>query len=198
MAKFTPPLFARLYLGIIIAIVSSIVLTLYVSDESITKSDMTNFNADTSYIFDEISRSLAVNDVEPENYIQSLPKNLLAFNIQWQPVWDGAPQCESCEHLYTIDNNMIYEDENEVLLAAYPVPNTTGAILISDQNLDINMVEMTNDEEFNDDAHIENLASLWQQHPEDLLPLILLFVALLIMFIRNFMTNIGFRIFGQA
>ncbi|WP_076408009.1 ATP-binding protein [Shewanella sp. UCD-KL12] len=179
MARFTPPLFARLYLGIIIAIVSSIVLTLYVSDESITKSDMANFNAETSYIFDEVSRSIATYGVEPERYIQSLPKNLLAFNIQWQPVWDGAPQCATCEYLYTINNSKLYEDEYGVLLAAYPLANTKGAILISDQNLDINMVEITNDEEFNDDVNIENLASLWQQHPEDLLPLILLFVAIL-------------------
>ncbi|QFU21885.1 ATP-binding protein [Shewanella eurypsychrophilus] len=185
MAKFIPPLFARLYLGIIIAIVISIVMTLYFSDESITKSDMTSFNADTSYIFREVSSSLAINGVEPEAYIQSLPKNLLAFNIQWQAVWNNSPECETCEYLYTIDNSMIYEDENGVLLAAYPLPNTTGAILISDQYHYIDMLEVINEDEAsnddvtNDEVNIENLANLWQQHPEDILPVILLFVAIL-------------------
>lgn len=66
MAKLIPPLFTRLYLGIILALFGSIMMTLYFSEESITKSAMVDFHADTRYIFDEISSSIKHNGAEPE------------------------------------------------------------------------------------------------------------------------------------
>ncbi|EDQ01749.1 hypothetical protein [Shewanella benthica] len=175
MAKFIPPLFARLYLGIILALFGSIMMTIYVSEESINKSAMVDFHADTSYIFNEISTSLKHSGVESEAYIQSLPKKLLVFDIQWQAIWDGSPQCEACEYLYTLENSLIYEREDENLLAVYPLANAKGAMLISDRYHFFDDAHT----EVDDDIKLQNLAILWQQHPEDILPLILLFVAIL-------------------
>ena len=96
MAKFIPPLFARLYLGIILALGGSVFITLSFSYEALEQSNLLDFSADTDYIFNEISVALENNHVDPEQYIQSLPKTLLTFDIKWHQTWDGAPECNIC------------------------------------------------------------------------------------------------------
>ncbi|PHQ76894.1 MAG: hypothetical protein COB74_00775 [Shewanella sp.] len=175
MAKFIPPLFARLYLGIILALGGSVFITLSFSYEALEQSNLLDFSADTDYIFNEISVALENNHVDPEQYIQSLPKTLLTFDIKWQQTWDGAPECNICEYLYTSENSLIYHLDDERLLAVYPLDNAKGAILISDQ---YHFDDGTHSEVY-DEIKLQNLAILWQQHPEDILPVILLFVAIL-------------------
>ncbi|AQS39261.1 signal transduction histidine kinase [Shewanella psychrophila] len=175
MAKLIPPLFTRLYLGIILALFGSIMMTLYFSEESITKSAMVDFHADTRYIFDEISSSIKHNGAEPEAYIQSLPKKLLVFDIRWLKIWNGSLKCENCKYLYTLDNNLIYERDDENLLAVFPLANSRGAILIGDLSHHSDWPDNQTIDEFN----MDNLANIWQETPEDLLPLLMLLVAIL-------------------
>lgn len=173
MANYLPPLFTRLYVSMIAALCASIFATLYFSEQFLEQSDTVDFYEDTYHVFTEIKSDLNRSGLEPVQYFNDMQLNHYHFNIEWQKQWQGKAECGECEFLNKIAGSFIYRLNDEQLLAAYPLDDTKGALIISDQ------VPASLLFEGSDGKQALTLAEIWHEDPGELIPFILLIVTAL-------------------
>lgn len=133
MANYLPPLFTRLYLSLLTALFASIILTLYLSEQFLERSDVVDFYDDSYQTFIEVTSDMPRTHLSPKQYIISYQGLHPLFHIEWKASWDAKRDCSDCTFLRNVRGISIYQLSDEQLLAVYPLYQTNGTIVISDK-----------------------------------------------------------------
>lgn len=165
MAKYLPPMFARLYVSMIAALCASILLTLQFAENYLERSSVEDFVRDTSYIYQTLEKEWQQKNLTPDSYFKTLRLPYSHFDLQWLKEWDYSTPCDDCNYLSTVNNIPVYQIGDEVLLSVFPVPGSSGALKISDR-LPL-IIE-------------DDVATTWYQDPEDMVPFSIFIVALFV------------------
>ncbi|MFY8299466.1 ATP-binding protein [Pseudoalteromonas sp. SS15] len=168
MNKILPPLFARIYIRIVIALFVSIFTVVYIANDFLEKDELDDFYKDTSFVYSTIQAEWKKRGQKPQDYLDTLsfPLPYNHFDISWQRHDDTNNLCKDCIYLNSINGVDIYEKGHDNLAAIFMVENI-GALIISDRPpliLDEN-----------------HLTTPWYKDPEDILPLVLLLVILTVL-----------------
>lgn len=173
MAKYLPPLFTRLYLSLLTAIFASILLTFYLSEQFLQRSDVVDFYEDSLQVFIDVSSYLQRNGQTAEQLFKDDTVLDPEFEILWQKNWDANADCEHCKFLSVIANTAIYQLSDEQLLAVYPLQQSEEVILISDKP--------ANSSIFSGDRRQQNssLITLFRNDPSEFIPYLLLLIVII-------------------
>lgn len=164
MTKYLPPMFARLYISMITALIASIFLTLLFTKDYLSRDDINDFLQDTHFVYQTLEQDWQNKHLTPVQYFkdaQAYPH----FNLQWIPNWEGVYHCQECSYLSTIDHVQVYSNVDDMFISIYPVSGTGGAVKISDRP----EFQLSSDYEL-----------AWYQDAEDIVLMIIFIVSLVV------------------
>lgn len=165
MAKLFPPIFMRLYASMVLALCAAIFITQQFTDSYLEQDTYNDFARDTLAIYQQQITKLQQENTDPNSYFSSLDHHY-HFDLHWIPQWNEKTPCHSCELITSVNGlNLYVNDQNGIMLAAYPIADTQGALIISDRA---------------PLALEEQNISEWYDDPEELVPFITFLVALLV------------------
>ncbi|USD37543.1 ATP-binding protein [Ferrimonas sp. SCSIO 43195] len=166
MTKLIPPLFTRLYLSMILALVGSIVLTLNFASLVLDDSDTKDFYADTHAAYSFLYNSWRLQPLPPAEFFDALDLWNFPFEVRWQVV--PTPPCTECDLVAKFDLADVYRfRDNDDLLASFSMEGSEGRLLLIDH---LGASGMPAD-----------LEAAWEDDPEEFFPYLLFLMAILAM-----------------
>ncbi|TKB50979.1 hypothetical protein FCL40_00020 [Ferrimonas sediminicola] len=135
MNRLIPPLFTRLYLGMILALIGSVFLTASYTDSWYEETEVKDFYADTHAMDTLLSKSWQMQGISPQAYIDAIDLSLSPWNAAWQDNLAAAP-CEGCTLMTSFEGGRVYQLEEFRYLSAFTHLEEGGRLLLYDKEFD--------------------------------------------------------------
>ena len=117
-------MFARLYLGIVTGMSTTIFLFLHLGEGHMRRTEIETFLNDGLYFVEQYIQHRDKEDSLYKELDRTGHQQFFIFNLRLLENWSGEPPCQRCE-LHTILNGVpIYLNENNWYSAVYQLPNS--------------------------------------------------------------------------
>ncbi|NOH34453.1 sensor histidine kinase [Vibrio chagasii] len=117
-------MFARLYLGIVTGMSTTIFLFLHLGEGHMRRTEIETFLNDGLYFVEQYIQHRDKEDSLYKELDRTGHQQFFIFNLRLLENWSGEPPCQRCE-LHTILNGVpIYLSENNLYSAVYQLPNS--------------------------------------------------------------------------
>lgn len=117
-------MFARLYFGLTISLIATLYLFFIFSESYIRKNDVEVFLQDGRYFLNQYIEQKGSNSSLYKELEITKKETFYIFKLELLSQWDGAPPCEECKKIFTIDSIPIYLTNDELYIAVFPIPDT--------------------------------------------------------------------------
>lgn len=174
MTNIFPPLFTRLYISLLAALFASVLLTFYLSEQFLERSDVIDFYDDSFQTFAEISADMHRSGLSAQQLLLTPIEYDASFDVRWQENWNIKQHCSTCDFLSKIAGTSIYKLTDDQLLAVYPLSQGEGAILISDKQANSVLSPRASRQ------HDDSLFVLIRNDPAEVVPYLLLLVVVVV------------------
>ncbi|WP_051215791.1 ATP-binding protein [Ferrimonas futtsuensis] len=133
MSKLIPPLFTRIYVGMVLALVGSVFLTSSFSDSWYEETEVKDFYADTFAMVTFFRKSWQMQSISAEEYIGAIDLSMSPWDTRWI---DGVntPPCDDCKLMASFDDSEVYQLEEFRYLATFPIPEQGGVLVMYDKD----------------------------------------------------------------
>ncbi|MDN3615763.1 HAMP domain-containing sensor histidine kinase [Vibrio gallaecicus] len=125
-------MFARLYIGIVVGLVSTIFLFITLGDGHMRRSEIETFLNDGSYFAEQYVNQ----HNQPKSLYGELDRTgyqqFYIFNLRLIENWDGEPPCRNCEHHTTLNTIPVYLTDTNLYSAVFPLPNSKYSFVFSE------------------------------------------------------------------
>jgi len=131
MAKLIPPTFLRIYVGMIVAVVATVVVTVFAVSFYLENDEIHFFLKDTDYIYHEVNTELLAGNMTPAELFAGETLYRYGYKLDWIAGTDSKNLCPGCDYISKYGNaELFWELPADNLLAIYTIKQFSGSLAI--------------------------------------------------------------------
>ncbi|GLO63111.1 hypothetical protein MACH09_36190 [Vibrio sp. MACH09] len=131
MARLIPPAFLRIYLSMLIALFSAVLVTILMVSYYLEKEEIARFLQDTNYIYNKFTVELDGQNNSADEYFNEEILYRYGYELEWIPETEDGQLCVDCNYISTIKGVELYwEYPEDSLLASYQLPDNSGKLRV--------------------------------------------------------------------
>ncbi|OCH15314.1 hypothetical protein A6E05_18775 [Aliivibrio sp. 1S165] len=130
--KSLPSMFARLYFGLIISIITTLLLFFTFAENYMRKADIDVFLKDGDFFLEQYVKQKDKENSLYDDLENSNHEVFYIFTLKLISHWDKSPPCHGCDQIFIKNSTVVYVNESGLYSAIYPVPNSNQHFVFSE------------------------------------------------------------------